>query len=407
MDVDPGPGAVAGARLRGAADHGTAGIWPTQTLAWMAAASAHLCAPQASRTLALGQPQAADGLCASLTMSVHTPPGRRQPRLTLPGAHVTGEPCDLPQDRAAAMLQALVAQPLALELPRVPADSPTPDAVRRAYAGRAVVRVFPAPGAPYIALDDTWAEPLQHFNAGRRSDFRRAEQQARRMGGAHLVFHDNLCGQALESGLDEAFEVEARSWKGQAGSALAQDLPMGRFIRDVARSAARAGALRLAFLRVDGRAAAMQIAVARDQRLWLLKIGYDPAYARCRPGHLLLLETLARAARQGLRSCEFMGHAAPWTAQWTTTMRDCVGLRVYPMTRPGLLACGEDVAGGLIRRLHHAAIRLRAGAAGASHLHGPKAAAAPAPAPAKETATAASASATPAATASPDAKDPP
>jgi CelD/BcsL family acetyltransferase involved in cellulose biosynthesis len=143
--------------------------------------------------------------------------------------------------------------------------------------------------------------------------------------------------------------------------------------------------------------------VARDQRLWLLKIGYDPAYARCRPGHLLLLQTLARAARQGLRSCEFMGHAAPWTAQWTTTMRDCVGLRVYPMTRPGLRAYGEDVAHGLIRRLHQAAIRMRAGAAGASRLHGPKAAVAPTTPPA----TAAAASATPAGTASPDAKDPP
>lgn len=392
VDVDPGTGPVAGSRIPGAADDSTAGIWPTQTPAWMAAASAHLCAPHDSRTFALGRPQATDGLCAPLTMSVHTPPGRRQPRLTLPGAHVTGEPCDLPQDRAAAMLQALAAQPLALELPRVPADSPTPDAVRRAYAGRALVRIFPAPGAPYIALDDTWAEPLQHFNAGRRSDFRRAEQHARRLGGAHLVFHDDLSGQALESGLDEAFEVEARGWKGQTGSALAQDLPMGRFVRDVARSAARAGALRLAFLRVDGRAAAMQIAVARDQRLWLLKIGYDPAYARCRPGHLLLLQTLARAARQGLRSCEFMGHAAPWTAQWTTTMRDCVGLRVYPMTRPGLRACGEDVADGLIRRLRHAAIRLRAGAAGASRLYGPKAAAA-------------AASTTSAGTASSDAKD--
>ncbi len=340
-------------------DTGVTGPWPTQTLAWMAAAAEHLCAPHGSRIFVSGRPQAASGPCESVPMALHLPPGRRLPRLTLPGAHVTGEPCDLPQARSAALLQALAAQPMALELPRVPADSPTLNAVRQAYAGRAIVRVFQVPGAPYVELDDTWMDPLQRFNAGRRSDVRRAEQHARRMGGAHLAFHDDLCGQALESALDEAFEVEARSWKGQAGSALAQDLPMGRFIREVARAAAHAGALRLAFLYVGSRAAAMQIGVARAQRLWLLKIGYDPAYARCRPGHLLMLQTLARAASQGLRSCEFMGHAAPWTAQWTTTMRDCVGLRIYPMTRPGLLAWGEDMTDGLVRRLHRVAIRLR------------------------------------------------
>ena len=47
---------------------------------------------------------------------------------------------------------------MALELPRVPANSATPDAIRQAYAGRAIVRVFEAPGAPYVELDDTWTD---------------------------------------------------------------------------------------------------------------------------------------------------------------------------------------------------------------------------------------------------------
>ena len=83
----------------------------------------------------------------------------------------------------------------------------------------------------------------------------------------------------------------------------------------------------------------------------MLRRGYDPAFARCRPGHLLLLQTLSRAAGQGLRSCEFMGHAAPWTAQWTDTLRACVGVRVYPLSLPGLHAWAEDGADGLRRRI--------------------------------------------------------
>ena len=359
---------LAGQQPPSVGDGNLSRAWPTQNVAWIRAAARHLCAPHEVRTLPADGPDATAGLSEALRVSVHTPSGRRQPRLTLPGAHVTGEPCDLPPGQATALLRQLAAQPMALELPRVPANSATPDAIRQAYAGRAIVRVFEAPGAPYVELDDTWTDPLQRFNAGRRSDFRRAEQHARRMGGAHPVFHDDLYGPALESCLDTAFEVEARSWKGRAGSALAHDLPMGRFIRDVARAAARSGELRLAFLQVDGRPAAMQIAVASSQRLWLLKIGYDPAFARCRPGQLLLLHTLARAAREGLRSCELMGHAAAWTVQWTTTLRACVGIRVYPMTRPGLHAWGEDVADALARRLRGVTARFRADATGASHL---------------------------------------
>lgn len=325
--------------------------WPTGRPEWIAAAARHLCPPDALRHLPALDAGAQGDAVERLPMALYTPAGRRAPRLTLPGAHVTGEPCDLPGPAAAGRLRQLAAQPLAIELPRVPADSPTPSALRRALAGRALVRIFEAPGAPYVTLDDSWIDPLQRFNAGRRSDIRRAEQHARRLGGARYEFHDDIPEEALPALLDEAFDVEARSWKGDAGSALALDLPMGRFVREVAHAAARSGTLRLAFLRVDGRAAAMQIALASAQRLWLLKIGYDPAYARCRPGHLLLLRTLSRAASQGLRSCEFMGHAAPWTAQWTDTLRACVGVRVYPLSLPGLHAWAEDGADALRRRI--------------------------------------------------------
>jgi CelD/BcsL family acetyltransferase involved in cellulose biosynthesis len=325
--------------------------WPTNRPEWIAAAARHLCPPDALRHLPALDAGAQGDAVERLPMALYTPAGRRAPRLTLPGAHVTGEPCDLPGPAAAGSLRQLAAQPLAIELPRVPADSPTPSALRRTFAGRALVRVFEAPGSPYVTLDDSWIDPLQRFNAGRRSDIRRAEQHARRLGGARFEFHDDIPEETLPSLLDEAFEVEARSWKGEAGSALAGDPPMGRFVREVAHAAARSGTLRLAFLRVDGRAAAMQIALASAQRLWLLKIGYDPAFARCRPGHLLLLQTLSRAAGQGLRSCEFMGHAAPWTAQWTDTLRACVGVRVYPLSLSGLHAWAEDGADGLRRRI--------------------------------------------------------
>lgn len=270
--------------------------------------------------------------------------GARVPRLTLPGGP-TGEPGDLVwsgQQDLAELARRLARQPLALTLPRVPAASPSIDALRQAFRGRGWLRVSPAVGTPYIDLDARWAEPTQHFNAGRRSDFRRAERHADKLGGLAFSLHDNPEGATLDRLLDEAYAVEAQSWKGQEGTALQHDRQLGPFFRDYAHAAARSGLLRLAFMHVGGQAVGMQISVVWQQRLWLLKIGYDPAYARCSPGNLLMLHAVGRAARDGLRSCEFLGNPAPWTTLWTTTLRACVQVRAYPASMPGTLAWLED-----------------------------------------------------------------
>src|SRR2546428_512675 len=109
-------------------------------------------------------------------------------------------------------------------------------------------------------------------------------------------------------------------------------------------AACRAGVLRLCFLRVGDRVAAVQFAIESDERFSLLKIGYDEAFARCSPGMLLMEETIRDAAKRGLRSYEFLGTAEPWTRVWTGRVRPCVSGRAYPLRRWGLAALTADVA---------------------------------------------------------------
>ncbi len=60
----------------------------------------------------------------------------------------------------------------------------------------------------------------------------------------------------------------------------------------------------------------MQIMVEEHGALWLLKIGFDEAFARVSPGNLLLMEVIRHAAANGLERVEFLGKDAPWTAAW-------------------------------------------------------------------------------------------
>lgn len=327
--------AVAATRRAAAGPHSPAAMLPMQQADWLTAAQRCLQAPGTGAELAPWSTTL--GLVAT----------GWPPRLLPAGAQETGEPCDLPVCGAAeldAAVARLARQPRPLRLPRMPAQSPTLAALRAAFRGRGLVWARPAAGTPFVTLGPQWHDPLAPFNAGRRSDFRRAQRQAEKLGRVTCEVHTAVDPATLDRLLDEAYAVEARSWKGEQGSALALDARLGPFFRQYAHAAMPAGHLQLAFLRVDEQAVAMQIALRWAERLWLLKIGYDPAYARCSPGSLLMLHVLGDAARQGLRSCELLGRTEPWTALWASEQREHLHVDAYPLSLAGLVALLLDAS---------------------------------------------------------------
>lgn len=267
-------------------------------------------------------------------------------RRMLLGVDTHGEPMDLlARDGAAldALAHRLAHERLPIEFGRLPADTPSLAALRRAFRGGWIVRTQPRAPFPRIRLDDSWREPETHLSARRRSDLRRARRRAERLGPVTSEVRRPEPGE-LDALLDEAFATEARSWKGAAGTAILADPHQAQFIRRYARAACLRGSLRLAFLRIGGRAAAMQIGVVAGGSLWLLKIGYDAEYAPCSPGILLMRDAIASAAAAGLRSFEFLGRNEPWIGMWTRDERHTTAVRAYPVNGLGLAALAADTA---------------------------------------------------------------
>jgi CelD/BcsL family acetyltransferase involved in cellulose biosynthesis len=250
----------------------------------------------------------------------------------------------------ASLTEALQELRFALFLERIPADAPSVAALRRSYRGRGLVICRALAGCPWIPLDASWVHPEQHLNPGRRSDLRRAGRVAERMGPLSFTVSSPTPAE-LEPLLDEAFRVEAAGWKGCEGTALATDARRGLFFRRYAAAACQNGILRLSFLRIDGRAVAMQLAVECGARFWLLKTGYDEEFARCSPGQLLILHTVRYAAARGLRAYEFLGHVEPWTQMWTRFEHSCLSLEGYPVILQGVAALAADVPRIAWRRL--------------------------------------------------------
>lgn len=280
-------------------------------------------------------------------------PGRFA-RWTTVAAQQVCEPDDaLYRNPQAARLlaDAIVGDARAVELDRVPAGSELIPALRAALKGKGWMSVRPATPTPTISLDPRWKDPASCFNSGRRSDFRRAERRASEFG--QVSFEILAPGpDEFDALFDEAVGVEARSWKREAGTAIAVDGAKESCFRHYFRSACEQGEFRIAFMRIDGRAVAMQMALESLGRYWLFKIGFDEQYERCSPGTLLMLHTIGWAATRQLRAYELLGNLEPWIAQfWTREQHDCVWVRAYPFNAQGAVAFAADAFTALRRRL--------------------------------------------------------
>jgi CelD/BcsL family acetyltransferase involved in cellulose biosynthesis len=280
---------------------------------------------------------------------------RRRPLapLELLGVHELREPMDFlyaDASAAAALVRALAKLHGPLSLKRVPANSLVLSAIADAYRKRGLVLNRDAGTCPYIRLDERHTEPERELSARRRSDLRRAQRRAAKLGS---VSYESLVPSPadLDPLLEELVRVEAAGWKGRARTALAHDPTRWGFFRRYAAAAASRGLLRLCFLRIGGRTAAAQLAVETDDRFWLLKTGYDERFARCSPGSLLLVESIRDAATRGLRSYELLGDVESWTRPWTNTVRPCVRLDAYPFERSGVGTLASDAAAAAGRRL--------------------------------------------------------
>lgn len=226
---------------------------------------------------------------------------------------------------------------------------PMREAVKSACVRRRICIERPMPSHPWLKLDQSWLDPEQHLNSGRRSDLRRARRQAEKQG--ELSFEiEQLTPANVDERMAEVFEVESRNWKGRMGSAMADTPAIHQFYCTYARMVAEQGIARVLRLRVGEKTVAVQFGVEFNQRFWLLKMGYDESFSRCSPGMLLMVESLRYATECGLEIFEMMGVREPWNQVWTESAHEAVSLRIYAPGVRGMLGAGADVVRAGLRK---------------------------------------------------------
>lgn len=318
-----------------------------QSAEWIAVAAQSLYTSDALRFIQLLQGDEVVGLAP---MAVTR--GKFPERLEIAGASTLFEPCGFNyRDPAvlSALCEALVRSGRPVVLQRIEAEGELAREFRNAVRGRGQLLQFNASGAPFVPIASSWDQYFQSLSSRRRQDYRRARRGLERLGKIEVEIRSPDAA-TVEAGVAEAMQVEAASWKGREGSAMLTNPRLSGFFLQLAMRLARLGQLRLCFLRLNGAAIAMQIAVVHGGRWWVLKIGYDERHAEHSPGIQLMWDVLREAFDRGLASFEMLGSAEPWLTIWTREERTYRTLAFYPYNGRGMVALSADIMAAFAQR---------------------------------------------------------
>lgn len=99
--------------------------------------------------------------------------------------------------------------------------------------------------------------------------------------------------------MEKYFFLEAKSWKGRAGTDVTSDEKIAKLHKDFARKCAAENALFIYELKLDEKTIAMYLSIAFEENRTIgWKMSYDEDYARFSPGNVLFKEVISECLRQ-------------------------------------------------------------------------------------------------------------
>jgi CelD/BcsL family acetyltransferase involved in cellulose biosynthesis len=220
-----------------------------------------------------------------------------------------------------------------LRLMQVPEGSPTPDGIGSlARRDRCLTGSWESCLSPYVATVGSWPDYERSWKSKHRSILKNRLARLESLGPVRFETITSG-GDELRRALAEGLRIEALAWKAESGTAILSDRQAIRFYEKLAEVGAERGWLRLIFLTVGGRRIAFSYALEYDRRLYGLKTGYDPDFARCSPGSLLFHHILRTAFEGDVVEYDFLGDEARWKRDWCPRLRSHTWSYVF---RPGL-----------------------------------------------------------------------
>jgi CelD/BcsL family acetyltransferase involved in cellulose biosynthesis len=203
--------------------------------------------------------------------------------------------------------------------------------------------------APVLDLRPGWAAVYQSkLSSKRRSMHRKRLAQLGELGSVEVTVAQTI--EELAPALEDALRLHALRWRNRPdGSTFAE--PLGpTFQRAALPALAAAGVARITRLLVDGRPVAFRYYLLVEGRMVGNGTGYDPAFASCSPGWVLMLATLEAAAAEGAHTVEFLGGDEPYKLQFADRLDPLYEAIGLPGSARGSVAAAVRISTINVRR---------------------------------------------------------
>ena len=131
-------------------------------------------------------------------------------------------------------------------------------------------------------------EPLGHLSSGSRSKLRQEHRRLEKEGPITLDSVDDP--DRLAAALETYLDLEAKGWKGRAGTAIPSSPAETEFMRGVTRNLGAQGRTRIDQLKLGDRVIASSITYRNGSSAWYAKISFDEEFAKNSPGSQLVIK---------------------------------------------------------------------------------------------------------------------
>lgn len=199
---------------------------------------------------------------------------------------------------------------------------------------------------------------FEAFLAGRSSNFKKSLKRARSKSRTHQITVQPIEGPSQRD-VEAMLGVSQKTWKFEAGTAIASDPQVQRFFTGLAQAGGSQNPLRTVLFLMRNKASeavAFMFCISFNHVLYALKMGYDPAMRDISPGFALLdaVTQYAMDAPQIVRvDLDAVGARGDYKLRWATdllSLETCLG---FPPTYLGRFGQAVWSAKALAGRAKH------------------------------------------------------
>ena len=176
----------------------------------------------------------------------------------------------------------------------------------------------------YVNCATSYDEVAAGFDGRFRRNVRRLSRRAREMG--KIQFHSYRSVEDINRHFHELLSVEAAGWKGDGGTntAIACDEKAERFYKSLVEGFGASGQCMLNLMLLNDKCIAGQLCLLVEGTVYILKIGFDEAYAAIAPGNLIMEQLFLECAEDKQISTISFVTGKDWNYLWGAK-----SLRVY------------------------------------------------------------------------------